>query len=118
MRRRFVTADLPAGPAAAECGPPSTGLDPSLDVQRIAAVAQALGEPVRVQILDVLRRHGEPLCPCELLPLFDGMTRPLLSHHASKLVAAGLVEVERRHRWAYYAAAEGALEEVARWMAS
>jgi ArsR family transcriptional regulator, arsenate/arsenite/antimonite-responsive transcriptional repressor len=116
--RRFVTADQPAGPSAAECGPPSTGLDPSLDVERIATVARALGEPVRVQILDVLRRHGQPLCQCELLPLFDGMTQPLFSHHVSKLVAARLVDVERRHRWAYYSAAEDALEEVATWMAT
>ena len=109
-------ADQPAGPAAAECGPPSTGLDPTLDAERIAAVAKALGEPVRVRILDVLRRHDEPLCQCELLPLFDGMKQPLLSHHVAKLVAAGLVEVERRHRWAYYSAAPGGGKEIARWL--
>ena len=83
---------------------------------RVAAVAKALAEPVRVQILDVLRRHGEPLCQCELRPLFEGMTQPLLSHHVSKLVAAGLVDVERRHRWAYYSAADGPLQEVVAWM--
>ena len=108
--------DEPAGPAARECGPPSTGLDPALDVERLAAVAKAIGEPVRLQLLDVMRRHGEALCQCELLPLFDGMSQPLLSHHLSKLAAAGLVEVERAHRWAYYSASEDGLEELARWL--
>ena len=108
--------DEPAGPAARECGPPSTGLDPALDVERLAVVAKAIGEPVRIQLLDVLRRHGAPLCQCELLPLFDGMTQPLLSHHLSKLTAAGLVEVERAHRWAYYSASDEGLQEMTEWL--
>jgi ArsR family transcriptional regulator len=44
------------------------------------------------------------------------MTQPLLSHHVSKLVAVGLVEVERRHRWAYYSAAPGASDEISAWL--
>jgi ArsR family transcriptional regulator, arsenate/arsenite/antimonite-responsive transcriptional repressor len=109
-----MSAVLP-GPAAEACCAPSTGFSPTLDAERIAVIAKALSEPVRVQILDVLRRHGEPLCQCELLPLFE-MKQPLLSHHVSKLVAAGLVEVERRHRWAYYSVPPGALEEMSAWL--
>jgi ArsR family transcriptional regulator len=90
-------------------------IDPALDAERIAAVAKALAEPLRVQILDVLRRHGEPLCQCELQPLFD-VKQPLLSHHVSKLVAAGLVTVERRHRWAYYSISPTALQELTAWL--
>jgi ArsR family transcriptional regulator len=89
---------------------------PALEVERLVAVAKAIAEPVRLQLLDVLRRHGEPLCQCELLPLFDGMSQPLLSHHLSKLAAAGLVEVERAHRWAYYSASEEGLREMTRWL--
>jgi ArsR family transcriptional regulator, arsenate/arsenite/antimonite-responsive transcriptional repressor len=106
---------LPAGPAAAECCAPSAGLDPALDAERIAAVAKALAEPLRVQILDVLRRSDEQVCQCELIPLF-GITQPLLSHHMRKLVEAGLVEVERRHRWAYYTINRGALKELISWL--
>ena len=105
----------PAGPAADACCAPATGLDPRLDAERIATVARALAEPVRVRILDVLRRHGEPLCQCELRPLF-AIPQPTLSHHVSKLVAAGLVEVERRHRWAYYSVRPEALEELTAWL--
>jgi ArsR family transcriptional regulator, arsenate/arsenite/antimonite-responsive transcriptional repressor len=105
----------PAGPTADECCAPSTGLDPTLDAERIAAVAKALGEPIRVNILDVLRRHGEPVCQCELRPLFD-IPQPTLSHHIAKLTAAGLVHVERRHRWAYYSIPSDALEELTAWL--
>ncbi len=112
-----MTAPLPTlpGPAAAACGPPSTGLDPALDAERLAVVAKALSEPVRVSLLDVLRRHGEPVCQCELVPLFD-LPQSTLSHHVSKLVAAGLVDVERRHRWAFYSASPAALEPLGAWL--
>ena len=112
-----MSASLPVipGPAAAGCGAPSTGLDPLLDAERIAVIAKALAEPLRVSILDVLRRHGEPLCQCELVPLFD-IPQSTLSHHVNKLVGAGLVEVERRHRWAYYSVAPGGLEGLTAWL--
>ena len=97
------------------CGPPSTELDPALDTERIAAVAKALSEPLRVHVLDVLRRHGEPLCQCELVPLF-GLPQSTLSHHLSKLVAVGLVDVERRHRWAFYSASPAGLGPLSAWL--
>jgi len=110
-----VPSSLPAGPSADTCCAPSTGLDPGLDADRLADLAKALSEPVRVSILDVLRRHGEPLCQCELLPLFH-IPQSTLSHHIRKLTDAGLVTVERRHRWAYYSVSPEALEELTRWL--
>ena len=107
---------LPAGPAAVECCAPSAGLDPSLDADGIAAVAKALAEPVRVQILDVVRRSEEPVCQCELIALF-GIKQSLLAHHIRKLSDAGLLLVERRHRWAYYSLADGALAQLAAFVA-
>src|SRR5215207_9442310 len=38
---------------------------------RMAAVAKALGDPVRLQLVDVLRKHAGKVCVCELVPLFD-----------------------------------------------
>jgi len=104
-----------AGPPAAECCAPTVGLDPVLDAERIAAVAKALSDPLRVRLLDVLRRSDEPVCQCEFVALFD-IGQSLLSHHVRKLVAAGLVEVERRHRWAYYSASPDALKELTAWL--
>ena len=106
---------LQPGPAASECCAPSAGLNAALDVERIAATAKALAEPLRVQILDVLRRSEQEVCQCELIPLF-GITQPLLSHHMRKLVDAGLVHVERRHKWAYYTVNTDALKELTAWL--
>jgi ArsR family transcriptional regulator len=106
---------LPAGPAAADCCAASAGLDEALPAGHIAATAKALAEPVRVRILDVLRRSETPVCQCELIPLF-AINQSLLSHHMKKLADAGLVVVERRHRWAYYSVPDDALKELIRWL--
>jgi ArsR family transcriptional regulator len=106
---------LPAGPSADACCAPSAGLSAALDAERIATVAKALSEPLRVQILDVVRRSAEPVCQCELIALFE-IKQSLLSHHLKKLAESGLITVERRHRWAYYSPAEGATKELIAWL--
>ena len=103
------------GPSAAECCAPVAGLDPTLDAERLAAVAKALSEPLRVQIVDVLRRTDDPVCQCELIALFE-IKQSLLSHHMRKLTDAGLVAVERRHKWAYYSIPADAFRELTAWL--
>jgi ArsR family transcriptional regulator len=103
------------GPPASECCAPSAGDDPTLDAERLAAVARALSEPLRVRIVDVLRRSAEPVCQCELIALY-GIKQSLLSHHMKKLVDAGMVSVERRHKWAYYSTSPDALKELTAWL--
>ena len=82
---------------------------------RIAAVAKALGDPIRLQLVDVLRKHAGKVCVCELLPLFD-IAQPTLSHHLKKLRDAGIVDSERRGLWAYYYVLPDALEELTAWL--
>ena len=65
---------------------------------RMADVAKALGDPVRLQLVDVLRKHAGKVCVYELIPLFD-VSRPTLSHHPEKLRDAGIVDSERRGLW-------------------
>src|SRR4051794_18460651 len=103
------------GPTAAECCAPSAGENPSLATERLATLAKALGEPLRIRIVDVLRRSDEPVCQCELIALY-GIKQSLLSHHMKKLVDAGLVSVERRHKWAYYSVRSDALKELTAWL--
>jgi ArsR family transcriptional regulator len=112
-----MSSSLPIlpGPPAAACCAPATGLDPALDAERIAMVAKALSEPLRVNVLDVLRRSPEAVCQCELIALFE-VKQSLFSHHMRKLVDAGLVDVERRHRWAYYSTSPEAAKELSTWM--
>ena len=85
------------------------------DVDRLSEVAKALADPVRVQIVDVLRRQAGKVCVCDLQPLFD-ISQPTLSHHLKKLRDAGLVGVERRGQWAYYYVVEGALDPLSTWL--
>jgi ArsR family transcriptional regulator len=83
--------------------------------QHLAAVAKALSDPVRVQLVDVLRRHAGEVCVCELVPLFD-IAQNTLSHHLKKLREAGIVGVERRGLFAYYYVKPESLEGMSTWL--
>ena len=82
---------------------------------RMAQVAKALGDPVRLQLIDVLRKHAGKVCVCELVPLFD-LSQPTVSHHLKVLRDAGLVGSERQGLWAYYYVITGALDELSEWL--
>ncbi len=85
------------------------------EAERLAAVAKAIGDPVRLQLVDVLRQHAGAVCVCELVPLFD-LAQPTVSHHLKVLRDAGIVDSERRGLWAYYYVVPDALKELARWL--
>jgi ArsR family transcriptional regulator, arsenate/arsenite/antimonite-responsive transcriptional repressor len=85
------------------------------DALRIAEVAKALGDPIRLQLVDVLRKHAGKVCVCELVPLFD-IEQPTLSHHLKKLREAGIVDSERQGLWAYYYVIPDALKELSTWL--
>jgi ArsR family transcriptional regulator len=82
---------------------------------RMARVAKALGDPVRVQLVDVLRRHAGKVCVCELVPLFE-LSQPTVSHHLKVLRESGIVGSERQGLWAYYFVIPDALEELSAWL--
>jgi ArsR family transcriptional regulator len=83
--------------------------------QRMAAVAKALGDPVRLTLVDVLRKHAGKVCVCELVPLFD-LSQPTISHHLKVLRDAGLVASERQGLWAYYYVIPRRLQELTTWL--
>jgi ArsR family transcriptional regulator len=85
------------------------------DALRMAEVAKALGDPIRLQLVDVLRRHAGKVCVCELVPLFH-ISQSTLSHHLKKLRDAGIVDSERQGLWAYYYVIPNALEELSAWL--
>jgi ArsR family transcriptional regulator len=82
---------------------------------RMSRVAKALGDPIRMQLVDVLRKHAGKVCVCELVPLFD-LSQPTVSHHLKVLREAGIVGSERRGLWAYYYVEPVALEELSGWL--
>ena len=75
------------------------------EAERMATVAKALGDPIRLQLVDVLRKHAGKVCVCELVPPFD------LSQRESGIVAS-----ERRGSWAYYHVTPDALKELSAWL--
>jgi ArsR family transcriptional regulator, arsenate/arsenite/antimonite-responsive transcriptional repressor len=83
--------------------------------ERMAAIAKALADPVRLQLVDVLRKHAGKVCVCELVPLFE-LSQPTVSHHLKVLREAGMVDSERRGLWAFYYVNPDALGELAGWL--
>jgi ArsR family transcriptional regulator len=116
-----VSVDLELAPktkraAGHPCSAPVVYPDVDRDhATRIAEVAKALGDPVRVQLIDVLRKHAGKVCVCELVPLFE-LSQPTVSHHLKVLRQAGLVGSERQGLWAYYYVIPDALADLAGWL--
>jgi ArsR family transcriptional regulator len=82
---------------------------------RLGEIAKALGDPTRLALVDVLRKHAGEVCVCELQPLFE-INQSTLSGHLRKLLDAGIVGVERRGLWAYYYVNPEPLEDLRRWL--
>jgi ArsR family transcriptional regulator, arsenate/arsenite/antimonite-responsive transcriptional repressor len=103
-------------PAGTPCCEPV--VYPDVDRQRaerLAEVAKALSDPIRLQLVDVLRKDAGKVCVCELTPLFD-VGQPTVSHHLKVLRQGGIVDSERRGLWAYYYVVPESLEELSQWL--
>jgi ArsR family transcriptional regulator, arsenate/arsenite/antimonite-responsive transcriptional repressor len=103
-------------PAGEVCCEPR--VRPEVSEQRaehLARLAKALGDPTRLQLVDVLRLHAGQVCVCELSPLFD-MSQQALSQHLKKLMNAGIVGREKRGIWAFYYVNAEALEDLWSWL--
>ncbi|HVK24060.1 MAG TPA: metalloregulator ArsR/SmtB family transcription factor [Actinokineospora sp.] len=79
----------------------TTALD-DLGASVAAKLFKALSDPVRVQLVALVRQapDGEA-CFCDLAPRF-AMPQSSLSHHLKILVAAGILSRERRGTWSWY----------------
>jgi ArsR family transcriptional regulator len=83
-----------------------------VNVETLAERLKVLAEPKRLLIFRLLMEGVQ--CNCELGDFLE-MPPNLISHHLSKLRAAGLVDVERDavdSRWIYYSVNRAALEEL------
>jgi ArsR family transcriptional regulator, arsenate/arsenite/antimonite-responsive transcriptional repressor len=92
-------------------------------VPDLARVAAALGDPVRVRILDLLaagRREAccspanpkapEAVCACDVGLALGGMPPSKLAYHLRVLREAGLLRGQRRGKWVYYSIDEPIFE--------
>ena len=101
-------------------------------VKRLVALGGALSDPIRVRMLSMMaegrsccdfsdsgvpaEEGEEGICVCEFEEHFS-MGQSKVSYHVRKLKDAGLVQEERRGKWAFYSldreAASGLLGEAA-----
>ena len=82
------------------------------DAQQVADGFNALGDPVRLQILSMLAAAPEgEICVCNFVePL--GRTQGTVSHHLKILSEAGLVHGDRRGKWVWYSLDRGRLRDL------
>jgi len=79
-------------------------------IETFEIVSKAIADPSRIRILKVLEK-GE-LCVCQITTV-TGLSAPAISKALGVLKAAGLVQLRREGRWAYYRLADRALNPYA-----
>ena len=84
IRDEMTTTTKPEAPA-------------KLSVRQIQAIARALADPRRFQILQHIA--SQQCSPCAALRDCVPITAPTLSHHLKELEAVGLVEPNRRGKF-------------------
>lgn len=65
----------------------------------IAAAFHALSDPLRINVLELLRQRE--LCVCDLCDVLE-VSQSKLSFHLKTLKEAGLVNSRQEGRWIYY----------------
>ncbi|MCR3748967.1 DNA-binding transcriptional regulator, ArsR family [Lentzea californiensis] len=84
-----------------------------LDSATAARLFKALGDPIRVELVGLVRRtEGQEACFCDLADQFD-MPQSSLSHHLKILVNAGVLSRERRGTWSWYRVDNSAIDTLA-----
>ena len=96
-------------------------------MDELAKVAEALGDPLRMRILDLLASgrlnaccsptnpdSPAAVCACDLATDLGGLAPSKLAYHLARLRAAGLVHEQRRGRWVYYSINRETLAELCR----
>jgi ArsR family transcriptional regulator, arsenate/arsenite/antimonite-responsive transcriptional repressor len=75
-------------PAGERCCEPVAYPDVERDrAERMATLAKAIADPVRLQLVDVLRKHAGEVCVCELVPLFE-LSQPTINAGRSQISQA------------------------------
>ena len=80
---------------------------PRDQAETTAALLKAVADPVRLQLLSLIKSaKAQEACVCDLTPAV-GLSQPTVSHHLKVLTEAGLLTRERRGTWAWFSAGAG-----------
>ncbi len=75
---------------------------------RLVQIHKAIGHPVRLRILAVLR--SGPLCVCQMTVVVQ-LAASTVSEHLSELKKAGLLSERKEGRWVEYRLSDAALQD-------
>ncbi|MCL5959193.1 MAG: metalloregulator ArsR/SmtB family transcription factor [Chloroflexi bacterium] len=73
---------------------------PDADTVKLAAVASAIGDPIRIQMVYLLEQRPD-LCTCEFQELL-GLAQSKISYHLNILLEAGIVSRQTHGTWSHY----------------
>ena len=71
------------------------------DAERFARIFKALSDPIRLQILAMLKKYGGVICVDEITDCFH-LAQPTISHHLGLLRDANLVVPQKRGTFVFY----------------
>lgn len=109
---------LPIIDAAACCSPLTRDIITQSQADDLARSLKAIADPARLRLLSTIAAsEGQEACVCDLTEPLD-IGQPTVSHHLKVLTEAGFVTRSKRGTWAYYALVPGALDSVARLLAT
>ncbi len=98
--------------ASACCAPVSKAVLSESEADDLATVFKALSDPARLRLLSMIASSPErEMCGCNLIEPI-GKSQPTVSHHLSQLVDAGLLQREKRGRWAWFRTDPDRLAEI------
>ena len=83
------------------CCQPVARLLPAERVERLTAIHRALADPMRIQLVHILKEAAQPVCVWDFAAALP-LSQPTISHHLAKLRDAGIVVSHRRGIWAFY----------------
>jgi len=115
MKERFVSREpnLLFEPTTACCAGALAQPLTRTDAADLAGLVKAVADPVRLQLLSMIRgADDQEACVCDLTDAV-GLSQPTVSHHLKILTDAGLLTRERRGSWAWYAIVPARLADVA-----
>jgi ArsR family transcriptional regulator, arsenate/arsenite/antimonite-responsive transcriptional repressor len=96
------------------CSPLRRDVLDTAEATQLADAFKALGDPVRLQLLNLIATaEGGEACACDLVAPV-GRSQPTVSHHLRILREAGLVSSEKRGTWVWYRAEAARLESLRR----
>ncbi len=70
------------------------------ETKKMAAVAHALSDPTRLEIVEMIKRQND-ICACHIQAGLN-LSQPKASYHVKILVDAGLVRRSVRGTWSHY----------------